>query len=67
MESSVALGDYYYNNTAMNKKALSEYFKAKNAAKTLETVDITKLEQRISDMKLRMSEEDFNETESQYE
>lgn len=67
MEASVALGDYYYNNTAMNKKALSEYLNAKVAAKTLESVDKTKLEQRIADMKLRMNEEEFNEIERKYE
>ena len=67
LESTIALGDYYYNSSATYKNALIEYFKALNLAETISReVDISKIERRISDMKHRMSADDFNEIESKY-
>jgi len=68
LEATVALGDYYYNNSSWNKKALKEYLNAQKIAEKLgESVDISKINSRIQDMKLRMSEEDFKEVEKKYE
>ena len=65
--TTIALGDYYYDKISMNKKALAEYFKARNIAQTLaSSVDISKIEKRIADMKLRMNKEDFVEIENKY-
>lgn len=67
VEATVALGDYYYNNSATHKKALAEYFKALSVAKNMgETVDISKIENRIQDMKLRMENDVFEEIEQKY-
>ncbi len=67
LETSIALGDYYYNYPDKYKLGLREYFKAKNLAQRLgKTVDITKIEQRIKDMKLRMAATDFEEIENKY-
>ncbi|MCM1073838.1 MAG: tetratricopeptide repeat protein, partial [Bacteroides sp.] len=67
LETSIALGDYYYNYPDKYKLGLREYFKAKNLAQRLgKTVDITKIEQRIKDMKLRMTPTDFEEIENKY-
>ena len=67
LEASVALGDYYYNNINMNKKALIEYLKARKIAQTLSTsVDISKIEQRIEDMKLRTDKDVFADLEKKY-
>lgn len=67
LEASIALGDYYYNNIDLNKKALTEYFKARNIAHSLgSSVDISKIENRINDMKLRMDKEVFEEIEKKY-
>ena len=68
LEASIALGDYYYNDISLNKKALCEYIKARKLARTLTTsIDITKIEQRIADMRLRMDKETFKEIEKRYE
>ena len=67
VEATVALGDYYYNNSATHKKALAEYFKALSVAKNMgETVDVSKIENRIQDMKLRMDNSAFEEIEQKY-
>ncbi len=67
LEASIALGDYYYNDVSLNKKALIEYFKARKIAQTLaKSVDITKIEQRIKDMKLRMDKDTFDNIEKKY-
>lgn len=67
LETSIALGDYYYSYPDKHKLSLREYFKAKTLAQRLgKTVDMTKIEQRIKDMKLRMSSEDFTEIEKKY-
>lgn len=67
LESSIALGDYYYNKQATYKEALIEYFKAQNLAERISReVDISKIERRINDMKLRMKPEDFAEIERKY-
>ncbi len=68
LESTLALGDYYYNEPNKHKEALREYFKAKKTAKNLAgTVDINKIETRINDMRLRMNTEEFNEIAQRYE
>lgn len=68
LKATLALGDYYYNNISLNKKALIEYFKARRLAQTFgNTVDITKIENRIQDMKLRMDPEVFEDIEKKYE
>ncbi len=67
MESSIALGDYYYNRKDYYKDGLKEYFKARKLAQnSAEKVDINKIERRINDMKLRMTPEDFNQIEAKY-
>lgn len=67
LEASIALGDYYYNNISLNKKALIEYVKARKIARSLgSSVDISKIEGRINDMKLRMDKEVFEEIEKKY-
>lgn len=66
MESCVALGDYYYNDSSLAKKALKEYFEAKKFAIAIGD-DIEKIDSRIKDMKLRMNKEDFSEIENKYE
>ena len=68
LESTIALGDFYYNNISLNKKALNEYFKARKIALTLgSSVDISKINQRINDMKLRMEPTVFEEIKNKYE
>ena len=66
MESCVALGDYYYNDSSLAKKALKEYFEAKKFAIAIGD-DIEKIDSRIKDMKLRMNKEDFSEIKNKYE
>ena len=67
LESHIALGDYYYNNSETYSKASIEYFEAKKIAKEmLQEVDITKIDQRISDMRARMNSEEFLEIENKY-
>ena len=67
LESTIALGDYYYNIPNKTKEALSEYFKARKIAETSsEYFDKSKIERRITDMKLRMSENDFAEVSKKY-
>lgn len=67
LEATIALGDYYYNNISLNKKALIEYFKARRITETLgNTVDSSKIQLRINDMKLRMDSEVFNDIEKKY-
>ncbi len=67
LKATLALGDYYYNNISLNKKALIEYFKARRLAQSFgSTVDITKIENRIKDMKLRMDSEVFDDIEKKY-
>ena len=68
MESTIALGDYFYNNPKAQKEALIEYFKAKKiAAKISEKDDLKKIETRINDMKLRMNPEVFTSIEKKYD
>ncbi len=67
LESTIALGDYYYNTPEKWDKCLKEYFKAKNIANNLTSlVEIAKIERRINDMKLRMNKENFKEIELKY-
>ena len=67
LESTIALGDYYYNNPDKYKDALKEYFKAHKTAANLEgTVDTARIESRINDMKLRMKPEEYTEIEKKY-
>ncbi len=68
LESTIALGDYYYNCKDKMKKALAEYFSARKTAQNLGgAVDITKIEERIDDMKLRIPKEEFEDLERKYE
>lgn len=68
LESTLALGDYYYNNTQKHKESLIEYFKAKTTAQKInEKIELAKIERRINDMKLRMNKEDFEEIENKYD
>ncbi len=67
LEATLALGDYYYNNISMNKKALIEYFKARRIAQAFgSSVDISKIQNRIKDMKLRMAKDVFDDIEKKY-
>ena len=67
LESTLALGDYYYNNISLNKKALTEYFNARKIAQNMcDDINIAKINNRIKDMKLRMDSNVFNEIESKY-
>ena len=68
MQATLALGDYYYNNVSLNKKALIEYYKARRLAQTLnDNSNTAKIEARIKDMKLRMEPEVFGDIEKKYE
>lgn len=68
LEASIALGDFYYNNPNYMKQALSEYYNAKKVAQNMETeTDISKIDQRIEDMRLRMNPEDFEKITRKYE
>ena len=67
LESHIALGDYYYNIPAKNKECLIEYLKALALVENINsTIDISVIERRIQDMKLRMKDEDFAEIEKKY-
>ena len=67
LESTIALGDYYYNRRDYYKEGLKEYFKAKKLAMNSDTdIDINKIDRRINDMKLRMNSQDFAEVEAKY-
>ena len=68
LEATLALGDYYYNNASFYKKALTEYFKAKKIAQTLnDSSNIIKIDARIKDMELRMNPTEFGEIKNKYE
>jgi tetratricopeptide (TPR) repeat protein len=68
MESTIALGDYYYNKPKSQKEALVEYFKAKKIASRIsQSEDLKKIKNRINDMKLRMKSEDFTSIENKYD
>lgn len=68
LEATLALGDYYYNNASFYKKALTEYFKAKKIAQTLnDNSNIIKIDARIKDMELRMNPTEFGEIKNKYE
>lgn len=67
LESTIALGDYYYNSSKTYKEALREYFRAlTQAQKISKEIEISKIEQRINDMRLRMDSKDFEYVESRY-
>ena len=68
LESSIALGDYYYYNPKNYSKALKEYYNALDIAeKSSFKVDMSKIESRINDMRLRMDANEFSEIERKYE
>lgn len=68
LESTIALGDYYYNDSKTLALALVEYYRARVVAERLsKDVDISKIDQRIKDMKLRMKPEEFKEIEDKYD
>ena len=67
IESSIALGDYYYNDTKTYSDALREYFKALSVAnRTVQKIDVSIIEKRIDDMRIRMKKEEFSEIERKY-
>lgn len=67
LESTIALGDYYYHNKSTHKEALHEYLRARNVSQRITgVVDYLKIERRINDMKLRMDPKDFSEVEERY-
>ena len=67
MESTIALGDYYYDTLGEYKNCLKEYFKAKNLAlNTSSLVDISVIDARIKDMSLRMPPEVFEKIKRKY-
>ena len=68
LEATIALGDYYYDQINMKKKALIEYLSARKIAQNFgNIVDIDKIEERINDMKLRMDKSEFDSLEQKYE
>lgn len=68
LESTLALGDFYYNNPNKHKESLTEYFNARNVATKINgKIELAKIERRINDMKLRMRKEDFEEIENKYD
>ncbi len=68
IQSSIALGDYYYNSNKTYKDALIEYFKARNIAdKSDANIDVEKINQRINDMELRMNSDEYWEVADKYE
>ena len=68
LEATIALGDYYYNCKDKITKALSEYFSARKIAQNFgNIVDIDKIEERINDMKFRVSEREFEDLRRKYE
>ena len=68
MDSSVALGDFYYNNPNNYKEALIEYYKARKIGDNIgDMANVKKLDERIKDMQLRMDNNDFEEIRSKYE
>lgn len=67
LESSIALGDYYYNQKDMTTNALTEYLKGRRIAQNLGgVVDIDKIEERIRDMQLRVNKDEFERLEQKY-
>ena len=67
LEATIALGDYYYSKPNNLEDALQEYFKAyKVAERASARVEISVIEKRINDMKLRMDAEKFSEIEKKY-
>lgn len=67
LKASIALGDYYYNNPKTYKKSLIEYFNARKIANnSIASFDMSKFQNRIEDMKLRMNPSDFEEIEKKY-
>ena len=67
LESTVALGDYYYDHKEMSQKALIEYFKALKVSRSYgDNFDISKIQQRIEDMRKRIDSDIFEKLEKQY-
>jgi len=67
IESSVKLGDYYYNLPDKLDLCLKEYLTAlRTAINSAESIDLSKIEKRIQDMKLRMDKSKFKDIEKKY-
>ncbi len=67
IESTIALGDYYYNQKDKIKDAAIEYFKALKIARNYgDAMDISKIEDRIKDMRLRIKNTEFETLEKKY-
>ena len=68
LESTIELGDYYYNQPNQFKNALIEYMKAKNIAQSsFGREELNKILKRIDDMKARMKYSDFEEIVKKYD
>lgn len=68
IQSSLAMGDYFYNIKGKSKEALAEYLNAKkNAELTDENIDMSSIDKRIKDMSLRMPQKSFMEIAKKYE
>lgn len=68
VKASVALGDYYYNLPEKAEMALKEYCTAKQVAmNSSEDIDISNIEKRIDDMKLRLPEDKISEILRKYD
>ena len=67
LESTIALGDYYYDHKDKIKEAATEYFKALKVSRNYgDMVDISKIEERVKDMKFRLNPKDFERLEKTY-
>ena len=67
IDSSLELGDFYYNLPDKKTEALEEYFNAlKFADNTLNETETNKITKRIEDMKLRMEQTDFERIEKKF-
>lgn len=67
LESTIALGDYYYDHKDKIKEAATEYFKALKISRNYgDMVDIAKIEERVKDMKFRLNPKDFEKLEKKY-
>lgn len=67
VNACIALGDYYYNIPEKEEDALKEYFKAKQTIiNSVADIDISNVDKRIEDMKLRLPREVFAEISKKY-
>jgi tetratricopeptide (TPR) repeat protein len=68
IESTIELGDFYYNNSETLDKSLIEYIKAKKLSNQVgSTLNVSKIESRINDMRLRLGKQKYDEIERKYD